>query len=493
MSFKSEDLLRQEAIQILTGLNGTELKIKDKMKIPLQEMPSQDPEIRRNNMQEVALGYTKEQARVEALRCLDCKTKPCIKGCPVAIDIPGFIMAIAKDDLHKSMAVLNEATLLPAICGRVCPQEKQCQAFCTLGKSLKDPGKAVSIGRLERYIADWARRNSLDTLPEIAPETGKKVAVIGSGPAGLSCAADLRRAGHKVTIYEALHKTGGVMVYGIPEFRLPKAIVEKEINRLERMGVEIRTDCLVSKTKTIDDLLNKDKYDALFIGSGAGLPRFLKLEGENLIGVFSANEYLTRSNLMRAYDDQKAATPLYRGDKVAVLGGGNVAMDSARTAIRLGSKEVHLIYRRSEAELPARLEEIEHAKEEGVIFHFLKAPKSIKGNEKGRVIGLETLDCILGEPDDSGRRRPVIQEDSARIMDMDVVIIAIGNDSNPLIKQTTPDLETNKWGNIIADENCKTSMEKVWAGGDIVLGAATVILAMGQGRTAAASINKYLS
>ncbi|HRZ41008.1 MAG TPA: NADPH-dependent glutamate synthase, partial [Candidatus Omnitrophota bacterium] len=368
-----------------------QLKPKDRLAIPPQPMPSQDPLVRRKNMSEVALGYSPEQARLEALRCLQCKTAPCVTGCPVQIDIPGFIAAIANEDYKKAIGIIKTNSLLPAVCGRVCPQETQCQAPCTVGKSLKDVDKAVSIGRLERFVADWERNNGLSAAPEVKKETGKKVAVLGSGPASITVAADVRREGHAVTIFEAFHKTGGVMVYGIPEFRLPKKIVQAEIDGLKSMGVEIKTNFVIGRTRTLSDLLTKDGYDAVFIGTGAGLPKFMNIEGEDLVGVFSANEYLTRSNLMRAYDFEQAHTPIYPSVKVAVLGGGNVAMDAARTAVRLGAKEVYLIYRRTEVEMPARVEEVHHAKEEGVIFHFLENAKRILGNEEGRVKGIECL------------------------------------------------------------------------------------------------------
>jgi glutamate synthase (NADPH/NADH) small chain len=473
--------------------DNKKLTPKERLAIPPQDMPAQDPDFRRKNMQEVALGYTEQQARLEAMRCLQCKTAPCITGCPVSIDIPAFIQAIADGDFQKAIDIIKKNSLLPAVCGRVCPQETQCQAPCTVGKSLKDVNKAVSIGRLERFVADWERNNGKPAAPEVKRETGKKVAIIGSGPASITVAADIRREGHAVTMFEAFHKTGGVMVYGIPEFRLPKKIVELEINTLKKMGVEIKTNFVVGRTRKITDLIEKDGFDAVFIGSGAGLPRFMDIEGENLVGVFSANEYLTRVNLMRAYDLQKAHTPIYPSKKVAVLGGGNVAMDAARTALRLGAEEVHLIYRRTEVEMPARVEEVHHAKEEGVIFHLLENAKRILGDTDGRVKAIECLRYELGAPDESGRRRPVVIEGSEFIIDLDTVIVAIGNDSNPLIEQTTPNLKTNKWGNIIVDEGCKTSFEGVYAGGDIVLGAATVILAMGQGRVAARSINEYLT
>ena len=495
MTYISPKKLAADATTLLDELNArTEpLKPKDRIAIPAQEMPSQDPAVRRGNMEEVALGYTPEQAKIEAERCLQCKNAPCVAGCPVAIDIPGFIQAIADGDNQKAIDIIKESSLLPAVCGRVCPQESQCQAPCTVGKVLKSVDRAVNIGRLERYVADWEREQGLIEIPAVKPETGKKVGVIGTGPAGLTVAADVRREGHAVTLFEAFHKPGGVMVYGIPEFRLPKAIVQKEIDTLTAMGCELKTNFVIGRTRKVIDLLEQDGFDALFIATGAGLPRFMNIEGENLVGVYSANEYLTRSNLMRAYDKERAATPIFDSEKVAVLGGGNVAMDAARTAVRLGAKEVHLIYRRTEVEMPARVEEVAHAKEEGVIFHLLENPKRILSDEKGWVSGIECLRYELGAPDDSGRRRPVAIEGSEFEIDLDTVIVAIGNDSNPLIRQTTPGLETNKWGNIIADETGKTSLDRIYAGGDIVLGAATVILAMGEGRTAAASINKMLS
>jgi glutamate synthase (NADPH/NADH) small chain len=469
------------------------LSPKERMAIPAQAMPEQDAVARRSNMEEVALGYTAEQARLEADRCLRCRNAPCIAGCPVGIDIPGFIAAIAEGDNHKAISIIKESSLLPAVCGRVCPQETQCQAPCTVGKALKSVDQAVSIGRLERYVADWERENGLIESPPVKPETGKKVGIIGTGPAGLTVAADVRREGHKVVLFEAFHKPGGVMVYGIPEFRLPKAIVQQEVDTLTAMGCKLQTNFVIGRTRKISDLLEHDGFDALFIGTGAGLPRFMNIEGENLVGVYSANEYLTRSNLMRAYDKAKASTPIFDSEKVAVLGGGNVAMDAARTAVRLGAKEVHLIYRRTEVEMPARVEEVHHAKEEGIIFHMLENPKRILSDERGWVSGIECLKHELGEPDDSGRRRPVPIAGSEFEIELDTVIVAIGNDSNPLIRQTTPGLETNKWGNIVVDESGKSSIDRIYAGGDIVLGAATVILAMGEGRKAAAAINKMLA
>jgi len=468
------------------------LKPKDRMGIPPQEMPAQDAVVRGRNFSEVALGYLPEQARLEAMRCIQCKSAPCVDGCPVRIDIPAFVGAIADGDFDHGIQIIKQNSLLPAICGRVCPQETQCQATCTVGKILKDVEKSVSIGRLERFVADRERDGGI-TPPAVKPETGRRVAVVGSGPAGLVVAADVRREGHSVTIFEAFHKPGGVMVYGIPEFRLPKKIVQVEIDTLTAMGVELRTDFVVGRTRRLTDLLEKDGFDAVFVATGAGLPRFMRIEGENLIGVFSANEYLTRVNLMKAYDRENADTPVMQSRKVAVLGGGNVAMDAARTALRLGADEVHLVYRRTEVEMPARIEERRHAKEEGVIFHVLENAKRILSDEYGCVRAMECLRYELGELDDSGRRRPVEIPGSEFEMDLDTVIVAIGNDSNPLIKQTTPEIETNKWGNIVADENGRTSIDRVFAGGDIVLGAATVILAMGQGRTAARSINELLA
>ncbi|OVE76053.1 glutamate synthase (NADPH), homotetrameric [bacterium E08(2017)] len=474
--------------------NMTENKMtnKERMAIPAQDMPAQDAKERAKNFSEVALGYTEEMAQNEANRCLQCKNAPCVEGCPVRIDIPGFVKAIADGDYDLSIEIIKRNSLLPAICGRVCPQETQCQEPCTVGKVFKDVEKAVSIGRLERYVADLERENGIEA-PSVKPDTGKKVAVVGSGPAGLVVAADVRREGHAVTILEAFHKPGGVMVYGIPEFRLPKAIVQTEIDTLKSMGVEIVTDFVVGRTRKLTDLIDKDGYDAVFVATGAGLPKFMNIEGENLIGVFSANEYLTRVNLMKAYDRESGNTPIMSSRKIAVLGGGNVAMDAARTALRLGAEEVHLVYRRTEAEMPARVEERHHAKEEGVIFHVLENAKRIVGGDDGRVTGIECLRYELGEPDDSGRRRPVEIPDSEFMMEVDTVIVAIGNDSNPLIERTTPGIDTNKWGNIVVNDDGKTSIDKIYAGGDIVLGAATVILAMGEGRRAAASINALLS
>lgn len=494
MSYVSLEILQKEAEELLHQYihNQDSLKAKERMQIPVQEMPNQHPDIRKRNLEEVALGYTPEEARVEALRCLDCKKQPCVDGCPVQIDIPGFIKHIAKGDFQQAVDTIKLTSLLPSICGRVCPQETQCQETCTVGIGHKNVDKAVAIGRLERFVADWERNQGGIKIPDVKPETGKKVAVVGSGPAGLVVAADVRREGHQVTIFEAFHKLGGVMRYGIPEFRLPNEIVDQEIDTLRKMGVEIKTNFVVGRTRKLSDLIDKDGYDAVFVGTGAGLPLFMGIEGEDLVGVFSANEYLTRANLMRAFDKKNAETPMYPSKTVAVLGAGNVAMDAARMALRLGAEKVYVIYRRTEVEMPARKEEVLHAKEEGVEFHFLENVNRIIGDEKGRVTAVECLRYELGEPDDSGRRRPIVIPNSEFIMPLDTIIVAIGNGSNPLIHQTTPQIETNKWGNVIVDAKQKSSMDKVYAGGDIVLGAATVILAMGEGRKAAAAINEML-
>ena len=482
---------------------------KERLSIPPQVMPEQDPVVRARNMEEVALGYTAEMAKKEASRCLNCPAKPCVQGCPVKIRIPDFLAAAAEGDFAKALAIIRESSLLPAVCGRVCPQEKQCQKYCTVGKMFKDVAKAVAIGRVERFCADYAAQNRMKTLNSSlrSPARAKRVAVIGSGPAGITCAADCARAGFKVTLFEAFHKPGGVLVYGIPEFRLPKRIVANEIENLKAMGVEVVTDFVVGQTMKLTDLLasqsgaagvralpsDKDKYDAVFIGTGAGLPKFMNIEGENLIGVFSANEYLTRANLMKAYPGTAADTPYWHGKKVAVLGGGNVAMDAARMALRLGADEVHLIYRRSEKEMPARVEEVAHAKAEGVVFHTLENAKRILGDDRGRVAAIECLKYELGEPDESGRRSPVAIKGSEFSFPVDTVVVAVGNGSNPLISATTPGLEVDRKGHIVVDEETMmTSIPGVFAGGDIVLGAATVILAMGEGRKAAAGIVKYL-
>ena len=486
----SREELDRKAKEVLKGLPET-LTVKDRMAIGHQEMPSQEPGVRKHNMDEVALGYTEDIAVLEAQRCLSCKNKPCVSGCPVSIDIPRFIERIQKRDFKGALGVIQEESILPSICGRVCPQEAQCQKYCTVGKALKDVDKAVAIGRLERFVADY---NSADeSVPEVKAATGRKVAIVGSGPASIACAADVRREGHEVVMFEALHKTGGVLSYGIPEFRLPKSLVDREIRKLEKMGVDIEKNVLVGRTRTIAELKEEDGFDAIFIGTGAGLPKFMGIPGENLVGVLSANEYLTRSNLMKAYD-KKSHTPEYEGHRVAVLGGGNVAMDAARTALRLGADVVDIIYRRTRSEMPARKEEIEHAVEEGCSIRMLSQPVEILGDEEGKVRAVVVRKCELGEMDASGRRSPVEIEGSDEEIPYDEVIVAIGNASNPLIKLTTPEIEVNRRGNFIVDEATnRTSIEGVYAGGDIVLGAATVILAMGQGRKAAKAINEYLA
>ena len=467
---------------------------KERMAIPQQAMPEQDAQERAHNMKGVALGYTAEMAKCEASRCLQCPTKPCMKGCPVAINIPGFLAKAAEGDFAGALKIIKETSLLPAVCGRVCPQEKQCMKECTMGKLMKDVEKAVAIGRVERFCADLARENGNEEPVTCAPKSGKKVAVIGSGPASITCAADCAKAGHEVTMFEAFHKCGGVLVYGIPEFRLPKAIVQHEVEGLQKIGVKVETNYCVGRTRKVADLLAKDGFDAVFVGTGAGLPKFMGIDGENLTGVFSANEYLTRANLMKAYNEDKADTPFWHGKSVAVLGGGNVAMDASRMALRLGAEKVYLIYRRSEAEMPARIEEVHHAKQEGVEFRTLQNAKRILGDETGKVVGIECLKYELGEPDASGRRSPVEIKGSEFTLDVDTVVVAVGNASNPLIPATTDGLEVNKRGNIVVNpETNATSIPGVYAGGDIVLGAATVILAMGEGRRAAAGINAYLA
>ena len=482
--------LDRKAKEVL-GTLPESLGVKERMAIEHQEMPSQDAKARRGNMEEVALGYTEDMAVLEAMRCLGCKNRPCVEGCPVSIDIPRFIARIQERDYRGALSVIQEESILPSICGRVCPQESQCQKHCTVGKALKDVDKAVGIGRLERFVADWCSED--ESVPEVKGATGMKVAVVGSGPASIACAADVRREGHDVVMYEALHKSGGVLSYGIPEFRLPKRLVDREISRLEKMGVRMERNVLVGRTRTIAELREEDGFDAVFIGTGAGLPKFMGIAGENLVGVLSANEYLTRSNLMKAYDRERSHTPEYEGRRVAVLGGGNVAMDAARTALRLGAQSVDIIYRRTRTEMPARKEEIEHAVEEGCTIRMLSQPVEILGDESGKVRALVIRRCELGEPDGSGRRSPVEIPGSDEEVPYDEVIVAIGNASNPLIKMTTPEIEVNRRGNFIVDEETmRTSMEGVYAGGDIVFGAATVILAMGQGRKAAKAINEYL-
>lgn len=462
---------------------------KERMKIPRQKMPEQKPEDRARNFEEVPCGYPDETAVLEAQRCLQCKKPKCIKGCPVEVDIPGFIKLVAEGQHWDAITRIKETNSLPAVCGRVCPQEDQCEIYCIVGKK----GDPVAIGRLERFVADFEQKSGKVAKPELAPPTGKKVAVVGSGPAGLTVGGDLARMGHSVTIFEALHKAGGVLVYGIPEFRLPKTIVQAEVDFLADMGIEIALNTVIGKADTLDELL-QNGFDAIFVGTGAGAPLFMNLPGENLSGVYSANEYLTRSNLMKAYLFPEYDTPIARSEVVAVVGGGNVAMDSARTALRLGAKEVNIIYRRSREEMPARAEEAHHAEEEGIKFNLLTNPIRYIGDEQSRVVAVECLKMELGEPDDSGRRRPIPIKGSEFKRDVDTVIVAIGNGPNPLVPDTTPDLQTNRWGNIEADlKTCKTSKRGVFAGGDIVRGAATVILAMGDGKVAARSIDAYIN
>ena len=440
-------------------------------------MPTQDPNVRNKNFKEVALGYTAEMAVNEAKRCIGCKNKPCQSGCPVGIDIPEFIAHVAEGDFEAAYQVINRSSSLPAVCGRVCPQESQCEGKCTRG--IKN--EPVAIGRLERFVADWHREN-VHTAPIVPEWNGHKVAIIGAGPAGLTAAGDLAKLGYKVTVYEALHVAGGVLMYGIPEFRLPKAIVQQEIDGLKKMGVDFECNMVIGKILSIDELEERG-YEAVFIGTGAGLPKFMNIPGENLPGVLSANEFLTRVNLMKAYRED-SDTPIRRSSRVAVVGGGNVAMDAARCALRLGAKEVSIVYRRSEAELPARREEVEHAKEEGIVFRFLTNPTEILAGEDGTVGALKCVEMELGEADASGRRRPVTKEGSDFVIEADTVIMALGTSPNPLIKSTTEGLETQKWGGIVADEHGLTSRENVYAGGD----AATVILAMGAGKAAAQAI-----
>ena len=456
------------------------------MSLKKNEMPSQAPDVRNKNFLEVALGYTEEQALDEAQRCLHCKNKPCVAGCPVGIHIPDFIAKVAEGDFEAAYQIITQQSSLPAVCGRVCPQENQCEGKCVRGIK----GEPVGIGRLERFVADWHNKNVCEAPRKPAPN-GHKVAVIGSGPSGLTCAGDLAKKGYAVTVFEALHTAGGVLVYGIPEFRLPKDIVQKEIDGLKALGVDVQTNMVIGRVLSIDELLEQG-YEAVFIGSGAGLPRFMNIPGENLKGVYSANEFLTRVNLMKAYQPG-SDTPIEHAKRVAVVGGGNVAMDAARCAKRLGAEEVFIVYRRSEKELPARAEEVEHAKEEGIVFHLLNNPTQILGDENGNVKGMECIRMELGEPDASGRRRPVEVPGSEFTLDVDCVIMAIGTSPNPLIKSTTQGLETQKWGGIIVNEETGlTSREGVYAGGDAVTGAATVILAMGAGKTAATAIDEYI-
>lgn len=458
------------------------------MSLHKNEMPTQEPQVRNGNFLEVTLGYTEAQAIDEAKRCLNCKHKPCVLGCPVQIDIPAFIQETGLGNFEKAYEIISAASSLPAVCGRVCPQETQCEQKCVRGIK----GEPVAIGRLERFIADWHNDNTT-TKPVKIASNGHKAAIIGSGPSGLTCAGDLAKAGYEVTIFEALHLAGGVLVYGIPEFRLPKSIVQKEIDALKDLGVKVETNMVIGKVISIDELMEEYGFETVFIGSGAGLPRFMGIPGENLSGVYSANEYLTRVNLMKAYHNN-SNTPILRAKSVAVVGGGNVAMDAARCAKRLGARDVYIVYRRSEEELPARLEEVEHAKEEGILFKLLTNPVEILSDDKKFVKGIKCVEMILGEMDASGRRSPVVKENSEFVLEVDCVIMSIGTSPNPLIKSTTNGLETQRWGGIIADdETGLTSREGVYAGGDAVTGAATVILAMGAGKAAAGAMIKYMN
>ena len=463
---------------------------KERMKIPRQVMPEQDPELRRSNFAEVNLGFTEELAKMEALRCIQCPKPTCVEGCPVGVKIGDFIALVAEGNFLGAAEKMKEDNLLPAICGRVCPQEEQCEIKCIVGKK----NEPVAIGRLERFVADYERETVGIRLPSLKPKTGKKVAIVGSGPAGLSCAGDLIQMGHDVTVFEALHELGGVLIYGIPEFRLPKSIVKAEIDSLKELGVEFITNAVIGLTDTIDELMHNG-YDAVFIAVGAGLPYFLNIPGENLNGVYSSNEFLTRVNLMKAYCFPEFDTPVFncKDKNVAVFGGGNTAMDTVRISKRLGAKNAYIIYRRSDVEMPAREEEIHHAKEEGIEFILLSNPLEFIGDEKGWLKAVKIQKMELGEPDSSGRRRPIPIPGAEYILPIDMAVISIGNGSNPIIQKTTPDLQYNKWGNILVDENTmKTSKKGVFAGGDIVTGGATVILAMGAGRKAAAAINEYL-
>ena len=457
------------------------------MRLDKNPMPEQAPDVRNKNFLEVTTGYTEEMAIDEAQRCLNCKTKPCMQGCPVSVKIPEFLTYMKDGDFEGAYQKIKETNALPAVCGRVCPQEKQCESKCVRGIK----GEPVGIGRLERFAADYHMANVEDKI-EVPEWNGKRIAVVGSGPSGLTVAGDMAKRGYKVTVYEAFHTAGGVLMYGIPEFRLPKDIVQKEISNLKKMGVDIQTNVIIGRTLTVDEWFNDMGFDAVYIGSGAGLPRFMGIEGESLNGVYSANEFLTRINLMKGYKFPDFDTPVYVGKNVAVLGGGNVAMDAARSAKRLGAENVYIVYRRGEEELPARKEEVEHAKEEGIEFKLLQNPTKILGNEDGWVTGMEVIKMELGEPDESGRRRPVEVKGSEEVLDIDTVVVAIGQTPNPLIRQTTEGLETNNHGCIIADENGLTTREKVYAGGDVVTGAATVILAMGAGKKAAEALDKEL-
>lgn len=484
------EALNKKAEAILEKLDIDNLKARDRIAIPQQEMAQQDPAIRNSNMSEVSLGYSEAQMKVEALRCLQCKNAPCIQGCPVEINIPAFIHAALNDDCKGALEIINKDSLLPAICGRVCPQEKQCMLSCTVGKSLKDPLKSVAIGRIERYVAD--NQMGIAEVAKVKPSTGKKVAIVGSGPSGLTAAAELIKEGHGVSVYEAFHKPGGVTIYGIPEFRLPKKIVELEVDRLIQMGVKFYPNFLVGRTRKLMDLIDVDGYDAAYVATGAGLPIFPGIKGENLVGVFSANEYLTRSNLMKAYKKGIADTPIFESKTAVVIGGGNVAMDAARTARRMGTQKVILMYRRTRKEMPARGEEIEHAIEEGIELMPLTNPVEFIGGENGRIKGIKALKYRLGDEDSSGRATAQPIEGSEFNIEADTIIVAIGNGSNPLISKTTEGLDVTPRGNVIVNSDGKSSLDKVYAGGDIVLGAATVILAMGEGKKAAHAIHNML-
>jgi len=460
-----------------------------KVRPPRQEMPTQEPDVRAHNFSEVALGYSLETAMLEASRCLQCKKPMCVRGCPVNVDIPKFVGALAEGDLPAAAASLKADNNLPAICGRVCPQETQCEIQCVLGKK----GEPVAIGRLERFVADWERTQGSLEKPKPSSPSGKRVAVIGAGPAGLTCAGDLARYGHQVMIFEALHAPGGVLIYGIPEFRLPKDVVRAEVDYVMSLGAEIRLNTVIGKLYTIDELLDKEGFDAIFMGTGAGLPRFMNIPGENYNGVYSANEFLTRVNLMKGYLFPKYDTPVKVGRKVAVVGAGNVAMDASRCALRLGADEVHIVYRRSRKEVPARAEEVHHAEEEGIIFDFLTNPVEVYGDEKGWVRGIKVIRMELGEPDASGRRRPMPIPGSEYDIELDTVVMALGTSPNPMVFYNASGLERTRWGTVVADEQTgRTTREGVWAGGDAVTGAATVISAMGAGKRAAADIDCYL-
>ena len=472
------------------NMEAEEKKAKEKkVKVPRQKMPEQDPKVRTHNFEEVPFGYTEEIAIIEAKRCIQCKKPGCIEGCPVEVDIPAFIRLITEGKFIEAGRTIKETNSLPAVCGRVCPQEDQCEKVCVLGKKWEP----VAIGRLERFAADYEREKGQISIPEVAAPTGKKVAVVGAGPSGLTIAGDLVKLGYEVTIFEALHKAGGVLIYGIPEFRLPKRIVEAEVDYVRKIGVKIETNAVIGRIRTVDELF-ADGFAAVYLGVGAGAPVFMNVPGENLSGIYSANEYLTRSNLMKAYLFPEYDTPIVRGKNVAVIGGGNVAMDSVRTALRLGAENAYIIYRRTEVEMPARIEEVHHAKEEGVQFKLLTNPVEYLGDENGWVKGMRCQRMELGEPDESGRRRPVPLQGSEYVIDVDTVVVAVGTMANPIIPATTPGLETNRRGYLITkDETGKTSREGVYAGGDIVTGSATVILAMGAGKKAARAIHEYLS